>query len=107
VWDAAAGKRIRKTFSTKTGAKQWRSDAQTALRKGELSGDRGPTLAAASAVWLDGLRAGHILNRSGDPYKPAAIRNYDRDLRLHVLPVLGHLRLSELTVKDVQRGLTG
>jgi integrase len=103
VWDADARKRISKTFSTKTAAKQWRSDAQTALRKGELSGDRGPLLKDAFEDWLDGLRAGHIVNRSGDIYKPAAIRNYERDMRLHVLPVLGHLRLSELTTRDVQR----
>jgi hypothetical protein len=44
VWDARAGKRIRKTFPTKTAAKLGRSDAIVALRRGDLSADRGPTL---------------------------------------------------------------
>jgi integrase len=107
VWDAKAGRRIRKTFPTKTGAKQWRSDAQTALRKGELSGERGPLLRDAAETWLEALRTGQIANRSGDPYKPAAIRAYERELRLHVVPTLGHLRMTEIRPKDVQRLVDG
>jgi integrase len=57
--------------------------------------------------WLDGLRAGHITNRSGDPYKPSAIRGYEKELRLRALPVLGHLRLAEVTTRDVQRLVDG
>ncbi|MHB8234390.1 MAG: tyrosine-type recombinase/integrase [Solirubrobacteraceae bacterium] len=61
----------------------------------------------AAEAWLDGLRAGHITNRSGDPYKPSAIRAYEKELRLRVKPVLGHLRLGEVTTKDVQRLVDG
>ena len=102
VYDARAGRRLSETFSTKTAAKQWRTDAIVALRRGQLSADRGPTLAAAEQ-WLADMRAGHITNRSGDPFKPSAIRAYADNFRLRVLPELGHLRLREVTTRDVQR----
>jgi integrase len=102
VWDAKEGKRIRKTFPTPSAAKRWRQDAIVALRKGELSADRGPLVEDAMKAWLDGLRAGHITNRSGDPYKPAAIRGYERNLRLRVKPVLGRVRLADVTTQQVQ-----
>jgi integrase len=103
IYDAKSGRRLSKTFSTRTGARQWRDDAKVALRRGELSTDRGPLLRDAASTWLDGIRASTITNRSGDPYKPAVIRDYDRIFRARILPVLGHLRLDEITTKDVQR----
>jgi hypothetical protein len=39
VFDKRTGKRIRKTFDTKTAAKQWRTDAMAALR---AAGNRSP-----------------------------------------------------------------
>jgi integrase len=107
VWDAKAGKRISRTFPTRSAAKQWRHDAQTALRSGDLSAERGPMFGDAVEDWLDGLRAGHITNRSGDPYKPSAIRGYEKELRLRAKPVLGHLRLAEVKTRDVQRLVDG
>jgi integrase len=103
VWDAKARKRIRKTFPTPSAAKRWRQDSIVGLRNGELSADRGPRLEDAVDAWLDGLRTGHITNRSGDPYKPGAIRGYERNLRLRVRPVLGDRRLAEVTTQDVQK----
>lgn len=103
VWDAKTRQRIRKTFPTRSAAKRWRHDANAALRRGELSADRGLPLREVVDQWLDDLRAGHITNRSGDPYKPSAIRDYERNLRLRILPPLGHLRLREVTVRDLQR----
>jgi integrase len=102
VWDAKAGKRIRKTFATRSAAKRWRQDAIVALRTGDLSAERGPTLADAAERFLAAAQAGQIRNRSGDPYKPSALRGYRDTLRLRVLPKLGHLRLREIRTKDVQ-----
>jgi integrase len=107
AYDAKAGRAITKTFSTKSAAKRWREDARVAVRSGELSAERGPMFKEAVDAWLDGLRAGQITNRSGDPYKPAAIRDYERNLRLRATPVLGHLRLAEVTTRDVQRLVDG
>ncbi len=103
VWDASTGKRITRAFTTKTGARQWREESRVALRAGTLSAERGASLGDAVDAWLDGLRAGTITNRSGDRYKPAAIRGYERNLRLRILPPLEHLRLEEVTTKDVQK----
>ena len=103
VYDKAAGKRIRKSFPTITAARQWRTDARAAVRAGAMSADRGPTLKDATDAWLEGLRSGAISNRSGDRAKPATCRGYDRVLRLRVLPALGHLRIAEVSTRDVQR----
>lgn len=107
VWDKAAGKPLKKTFPTRSAAKRWRQDAQAALRSGDLSADRGPLLRDAVVAWLDGARAGQVTNRSGDPFKPAAIRAYEQNLRLRVLPVLGDYRIREIEPRDVQRMVDG
>jgi integrase len=61
-----------------------------------------PTLNDAVDQWLDALRAGQVPNRSGDPYKPSAVRGYEHSLRRRVLPRLGHMRLEDIRPKDVQ-----
>jgi integrase len=60
------------------------------------------TLNEAVTAWLDGARSGVITNRSGDPYKPSAIRGYRDALDARVLPELGRRRLSEVTFLDLQ-----
>jgi len=103
VYDAAAGKRITKSFPNVTAARQWRQDAAAALRAGTLTADRGPTLSEAAGDWLDAATAGIVRTRSGEPYKPSAIRGYRHVLRTRVLPVLGHERLRDLTLPQLQR----
>jgi hypothetical protein len=103
VYDAKAGKRITKTFSTITAARRWRQDSYASLRAGTLTADRGPTLEQAADDWLEAARAGIVRNRSGDAYKPAAIRGYAHTLRKWVLPALGQERLRELTLPQLQR----
>jgi integrase len=107
VWDAKEGKRIRKTFPTRSAAKRWRQDSIVGLRSGALSADRGPRFEDAVDAWLDGLRAGHITTRSGDRYKPATIRAYESCLKLRAVPTLKHRRLAEVTTKDVQALVDG
>src|SRR3954469_7522015 len=96
VFDKHTGRKRSKTFTTVTAARQWRDDAKVALRAGTMTVSRGPTLNDAVDTWLDALRAGHISNRSGDPYKPSAIRGYEHCLRKRVLPHVGHMRLGEI-----------
>lgn len=104
VWDRAAGKPIKRTFKTRTAAKQWREDASVAMRAGKLTSDRGPTLNDALDRWLALLKAGAERTRSGDPYKPGTIRDYERCIRLYgVRDALGHVRVRELRTVDVQR----
>ncbi len=107
VWDAKAGKAIKKTFPTKAAAKLWRADAQVATRAGTLSADRGPKLKDAIPAWLDGMRSGQARNSSGRRFKPAAIRAYERAIRLRVLPAFGEIRVDDLAAAQVQAWIDG
>ena len=102
VWSNRDGKRIRKTFDTITGAKAWRRDALRLLERGEMRAPTPLTLGEAVTAWLDGARAGRVRTRSGDVYKPSAVRAYEQSLRLRVLPALGTARLSDIRRSDVQ-----
>jgi integrase len=102
VWSARDGKRIRKTFPTPTAARAWRQDASVALRRGTMRAPSPLTLRQAAEAWLEGARSGAIRNRSGDPYKPSAIRGYEASLRLRVLPELGGRRFSDVRRSDLQ-----
>lgn len=102
VYDRREKRRLRKTFDTKAEAKAWRSDAQTALRRGEITAAKSATLNEAAAVWLKGAKAGSVRNRSGDIYKPSVLRGYEQALRIRVLPDLGALTLTDLRRGDLQ-----
>jgi integrase len=102
VWSARDGKPIRKTFPTLAAAKAWRHDALVALQRGELRTPTTTTVTEAAKAWVEGARRGAIRTRSGDPYKHAAIRAYERALRLRILPALGSSRLSDVRRGDVQ-----
>jgi integrase len=84
-------------------AKAWRSDAQRELRRGSMRAARAPTLRPAADAFLSGARSGEIRNRSGDLYKPSAIRGYDEALRLRLLPAIGAHRLDAIRRADLQR----
>jgi integrase len=49
------------------------------------------------------MRSGAIRTRSGDIYKPSAVRSYEAALRLYIVPDLGALRLTDVQRRDVQR----
>jgi hypothetical protein len=102
VWSTREGKKIRKSFRTESAAKSWRADATVALRKGELRSPTRITLRQAAEVWLEGAEAGRIRTRSGDAYKPSAIRGYESGIRTRLLPEFGAVRLSELRRRDLQ-----
>jgi integrase len=102
VWSAREKRRIFKTFPTHAAAKTWRSDALVALRKGTMRAPTATTLREAADAWLAGARDRTIRTRSGDRYKPSAIRGYDASLRLHILDELGGARLSDITRADLQ-----
>src|SRR5947208_14329314 len=89
VFSAREGKKLRKTFPTLAAARAWRADASSALRKGTMRAPTSTTLLEVAGPWLEGARDGSIRTRSGDAYKPSAIRGYEQALRTHILPNLG------------------
>src|SRR5205085_8659145 len=56
----------------------------------------------AAEAWLAGARDGSVRNRSGDVYKPSAIRGYDAALRNRILPGLGALKLNDVSRRHLQ-----
>jgi integrase len=107
VWSGRDGKTIRKTFPSMTAARGWRHDALVALERGTLRAPKPTTITEAANAWLEGARDGTIRNRSGDPYKPSAIRGYQKALRLRVKPRFGDVRLADLRSIDVQDFIDG
>src|SRR5205823_11961043 len=57
---------------------------------------------AVADAWIEGAEEGTISNRSGDRYKPSALRGYEQALRNRILPELGGARLSDVTRADLQ-----
>jgi hypothetical protein len=67
-----------------------------------MNGPSSTLVKEAAVEWLEAARAGVVRTRSGEPYKPSAIRGYEATLRRTILPELGNLRLSALTRARIQ-----
>jgi len=98
-------KKVRRTFKRKSEAKDWRSEALMAVRKGELR--RAPkdhrTVYEALLDFVAGMESGEIRPKKKERYKPNTIRSYERAVRLRYRDSeLGTLRPSEVRRSDVQ-----
>lgn len=102
VWSNRDRKVIRKTFPTLNAAKAWRQDASVALRKRTLQAPTQTTVRGAWEAWHAGALEGWVRTRSGDEYKPSALRGYEQAMRNRVLPEIGGVRLTALTRVDLQ-----
>jgi integrase len=98
-------RRHRLTATTKT-------DAINELRALQVDYERGEEhRSPAAGVTLDELARDYLAHlrvrmNESDPRRrrsPRTVEHYDSQLRLHVLPVLGHRAAAELTVADVRR----
>jgi integrase len=103
VWSARDQKRLRKTFPTLAAARAWRAEAQTAIHRGTMRGPVAITVREAGNALIEGMRSGGVRTRSGDRYKPSAIRGYEAALRDRIVPILGGKRLGDVQRRDVQR----
>ena len=103
AWSPHDQKRLTRTFPSLAAAKGWRYDALAALREGTLRAAGSVTLREAAEEWMSAATAGLVRNRSGDIYKPSALRGYDQALRDRLLPTLGRRKLSEIRRSNVQR----
>ncbi len=102
VYSKRDGGKIYKSFPRESEAKSWRADALSALKAGTMRAPKPTTVQEAWDEWHAAATAGHIRNRSGDPYKPSALRAYERTMRLRVLPEFGDVRLADLRRPDLQ-----
>jgi integrase len=103
VWSARESKRLRKTFPTLAAARAWRAETQTAVHRGALRAPVATTVRETGEALVDGMRSGRVRTRSGDRYKPSAIRSYEAALRDRIVPSLGGRRLGDVQRRDVQR----
>jgi integrase len=103
VFDQRTGRRLTKTFPNKTAARNWRDDARSALRNGTLRASSKTTVGEAWDRWLEEARAGVIRNRSGDRYKPSALRGYSQSFELRLRSEIARRPLSDLRRGELQR----
>jgi integrase len=103
AYDAISKRKVSKTFRTLGAARRWRAAAQTQAAKGVRLAGTSQTLRDAAEAFVDGIATGTIRTKAGEPYKPSVVREYERSLRLHVLPTLGGCKLSKIQRRDVQR----
>ena len=83
-------------------AKGWRVDSLASLRKKSMSIPTRQTINQAADELVEGMKSGQVRTRSGDPYKPSAIRSYEGALQSHIRPEFGTVRLTGLTRNAVQ-----
>lgn len=102
VFSKRDGKKIRKTFRREAEAKSWRIDARRSLEHGTLRAPKPTTVQESWERWYAGAKAGSIRNRSGDPFKPSALRAYRGAMDNWVLPAFGSVRLADLSRPDIQ-----
>lgn len=104
AYDRRAKKKLRGPWTySKAAAVSWRKDALARLDAGTLSADRGAFIADAANVFIAEMKSGAARTRSGDRYKPSAIRNYEQDFRLRIVPAIGGSRLADVRTADLQR----
>jgi len=103
AYDAFSKRKVSKTFRTLGEARRWRAGAQTQAAKGVRLAGTSQTLLEAAEALVEGIGSGAIRTKTGERYKPLVVREYERSLRLHVLPTLGGAKLSKIQRRDVQR----
>jgi integrase len=103
----AGGKSTHRTLSSRT-----KTDAIAELRTLQVDAERGdwhrsltasPTVAEVAQEWLAQLESRIGLRDRRRRYSPRTVRLYKQRVRSHIVPALGHLLITEPTVRHVRR----
>lgn len=86
-----------RTFATLDAAKAWKNDQDRLRLRARVDVERAPTLREAGARWLTDAEAGLAIARGRKPYKAGTLPDYRRALEVELYPVLGDLRLDQIT----------
>lgn len=90
-----SGRRRSKQFSRRKDAEKWLVRAASEVQKGVHTPDSvSITVADAAKIWLDNIRSAGR--------EPTTIAAYDQHVRLHIVPVCGARKLSQLTAPHVK-----
>jgi hypothetical protein len=102
-YDRAGKKRVKtKRMPTAEAARNARADVARMLEQGEAPITNAVRLSDARERFVAAAREGRALNKHGHRYKPRAIDNVNESLRLHIEPILGQKRLSDIRRGDLQ-----
>lgn len=94
-----AGKRRTKQFARKKDAEAWVVTAAAEIQKGVHTPDSiSITVTQAAELYLESVRA--------NDREPTTIAAYDQQIRLHIIPECGGVKLSQLTAPIVKTYLT-
>jgi integrase len=102
VWDARAGRKLRKTFDSDQAARSWRQRTLVDVQRGAATAGSGVTVRQAGDQLVAGMRAGTVRNRSGRPYKPSVAAGYESSLVERVYSWMGARRLADVDRRHVQ-----
>ena len=103
VHNPATGRPLKSpTFKAVADARSWRSSMLLSVRNAPYGPASAPTVREAALAWIDQIDRGDVRNRSGRPYKPSVVRSYETSLRLHVLPIIGGTKLTNVRRRDLQ-----
>ena len=104
VSDPHTARRIKRTFASETAAAQWRRDVLNAFVNGPLVIANVPIITVGEALdeLLARIKDGRTLNRSGEHYRPATVRDYEHTAEHYIRPALGHMHLTDVRRRDVQ-----
>jgi integrase len=96
----AAGKRRARQFARKREADDFANTIVAQVRAGTHTPERDTvTVAAAAEIWLGACERG----RDGrEPVEASTLRQYRQHVRLHIVPLIGGLKLSQLTAQRVR-----
>ena len=95
-----AGRRRSKQFTRKKDAEAWRVGAEHEVATGIHTPDSASiTVAEAAAIWIKSKE--DYRDDDGQPLEPTTIAAYEQHARLHIAPLCGGARLSQLTTKAI------
>ncbi|MBD5832156.1 Arm DNA-binding domain-containing protein, partial [Janibacter melonis] len=84
--DGTRKQALKRGFPTRKAAADYLRERVTSVQRGEHVAPNRVTVEEHFAAWLDGLRQ-----------QPSTVASYRKNVRLHVVPHIGALRLEQLT----------
>ena len=98
VFDSAVGKKKTKWsagFNTKNEAISALEEVRALMKLGQYHAPSNQTVGEYITSWFQDIHKPNI--------RPSTARGYEVNIRVHIIPAIGHIRLGELTRFDVQR----
>ncbi|MBR7832496.1 site-specific integrase [Actinospica durhamensis] len=92
-WRDMAGKQVKENFAKKTDADKRANDVESDLRRGRYVDPKlgRQSFAAAAQQWAKNA-----------PHRPSTAARVERAMRIHILPILGHLPIAGIQRSDIQ-----